>query len=153
MKYQTAMGWMIAGALLLFGCGGAQLNTPAGFAEISDSDAYDYRATSAEGVVMAVRREDNNPKGNLEFWASAVHYELERKGYSHTDATNVRSMGGVSGRQMRFRITRDGRPHVLWVTVFVTDKRVFVVEAGGDVAHFERVEKAVEEAIRAIDLG
>jgi hypothetical protein len=82
-----------------------------------------------------------------------VRYELERKGYARVDKQDVHSPGGVAGRQMRYRVTRNGRPNVLWVTVFVTESSVFVVEAGGDVAHFERVEKAVDEAVRGLDLG
>jgi hypothetical protein len=39
------------------------------------------------------------------------------------------------------------------VTVFVTDGSVIVVEAGGDVAHFDGVEKAVDEAVRGLDVG
>lgn len=60
---------------------------------------------------------------------------------------------GLPGRQMRYSVTREGRPNVLWVTVFVTPSSVFVVEAGGDVAHFEAVEKEVDKAVRNLDLG
>lgn len=153
MKRWMPLAWIAAGAWMLFGCSGVNVNTPAGFAEIDDDDTYAYRATSAEGVVLAVREEANDPRGNLDFWSSAVRYELERKGYTSVDKQDVRSPGGVEGRQMRYRTTRNGRPNVLWVTVFVTDGSVFVVEAGGDVAHFERVEKAVDEAVRGLDLG
>ena len=153
MKHWMPIGWIVSGALMLVGCGGVNMNTPAGFAEVDDDDTYAYRATSAEGVVLAVREEANDPHGNLDFWASALRYELERKGYSSVDKEDVRSPSGVEGRQMRYRVTHNGRPHVLWITVFVTDRTVFVVEAGGDVAHFERVENAVDKAVRGLDLG
>jgi hypothetical protein len=136
------------------GCGpGFVMNTPAGFAELDDNDAYAFRATSAEGVVVAVRREANDPKGNLDFWASAIGYELERKGYARLSEENVQAPGGVSGKQLRYHVTQNGRPHVFWATVFVTDRSVVVVEAGGDEAHFDRVKASVDLAIRRIELG
>lgn len=154
MKPWMPLGWIVAGALTLFGCGtSVSMNTPPGFAEIDNDDTYDYRATSAEGVVLAVRHEANDPRGNLEFWSSAVRYELERKGYTRLDKSDIRSPSGLVGRQMRYSVTREGRPHVLWVTVFVTPSSVFVVEAGGDVAHFEAVEKEVDKAVRNLNIG
>jgi hypothetical protein len=145
---------LIFGVLAL--CGGCSrgfdIQTPDGFAELDEGD-YSYRATSAEGVVIAVRREDNDPEGNLAFWSAAVDYELRRKGYSAVSSKDVKSGGGVSGKQIRYTLTREGRPNVLWATVYVTGGHVTVVEAGGDAAHFEHVEADVERAIGAIDVS
>jgi hypothetical protein len=56
---------------------------------------------SAEGVVIAVRRERNQPKANLAFWSAAVDYELRRKGYSAIASKDVKSAQGVPGKQIR----------------------------------------------------
>jgi hypothetical protein len=135
------------------GCSrGFEIQTPEGFAEL-DEGSYSYRATSAEGVVIAVRREDNDPQGNLAFWSAAVDYELRRKGYAAVSSKSVKSASGVPGKQIRYSATRDGRPNVLWATVYVTGGHVTVVEAGGDEAHFETVEADVEKAIGALDVS
>jgi len=129
------------------------ITPPPGFARLDSNDDYSWRATSAEGVVLGVRKENNDPKGNLDFWASAVRYELERKGYERIDTDPIRSLDGVDGRRLRYRTTRGGRPFVMWATVFVTDSRVVIVEAGGDEAHFTSVQKAVDQAIRSVEAG
>lgn len=143
---------LLAAAAL--GCGpGFEITTPAGFAELEDQEDYGYRATSAEGVVVAVRREDNRPYGDLAFWSGAVDAELRRAGYVAEKALEVKTADGVSGRQIRYRREIAGRPHAFWATVFVTETVVVTIEAGGDQAHFEKLEKAVAEAIASLRLG
>ncbi len=128
------------------------LTTPAGFAEMDDThDDYGYQATSAEGVVIAVRKEDNDPQGNLDFWAKALDYELQSRGYETKHQTSVQTEDGVTGRQLRYSITRQGRPHVLLVSVFVNDDDVYVVEAGGDEEYFAQVKTAVANAVKTLD--
>ena len=47
-------------------CGpSVSLQTPPGFAVLPKQTEYLYRAASADGVVLAVRVEDNKPTGNL----------------------------------------------------------------------------------------
>src|SRR5262245_33937026 len=129
--------------LLVAACGatagcarGFDINTPDGFAELDDSDDYRYRSTSADGVVLAVRKEKNEPKAGLDFWTAALKNDLSSRGYGLVKSEKVKSKNGIDGRQLRYSMTKNGRPNVLWVTVFVTDSKVFVVEAGGDEAHF-----------------
>lgn len=141
-------------ATLGSGCArGFEIQTPDGFAELDRTDDYRYRATSAEGVVIAVRREKNEPRGSLEFWSSALRSELELQGYHFESEKSVKSKDGTAGKQLRYAVTREGRPNALWVTVFVSGSRVLVVEAGGDVAHFGRVQSKVAQAIENLDLG
>ena len=152
-KLGHRIGLIVCLAIALGGCTrGFDIHTPDGFAELDDGD-YAYRATSAEGVVIAVRREANDPEANLAFWSSAVDYELRRKGYSALSAREVTSENGVPGKQIRYTTTRAGRPSVLWTTVYVSGSKVIVVEAGGDAAHFERVEADVERALKALEIS
>lgn len=136
------------------GCATFRMTTPAGFAELDDNDDFDYRATNAEGVVVAVRSERNTLRGNLDFWAGAVSERLRTQGYAPDGAPRpVQNSSGLHGVQLRF--LRDGNGRVLryWVTVFVRDSgflrrgRVFVIEAGGDREVFDRAIPAVERAI------
>ncbi len=135
------------------GCGrGFTITTPSGFAELEDQDHYGYRATDAQGVVLAVRREKNEPYGDLSFWSGAVDAQLRRKGYKALKAVDV-SAGGVKGKQIRYNVSRAGRNHSFWMTVFVTDDVVVTVEVGGDVEYFEKAEEHLVKAISSLQIG
>lgn len=155
MSLRTALLAPIFVALLA-GCGpNLRLATPEGFATLEDDNDYVYRATSAAGVVIGVRREANKPKANLDFWSEALDRALRRRGYEpEGPSTEVRATGGQPGRQMRYTKAESGRTYRFWVTVFVTDSKVFVVEAGGDKDRFKGdAEESVKRAIASITIG
>ena len=132
---------------------GAQVDAPDGFAELEETDDYTYRATSAEGVVIGVRTESNDPRGNLSFWTSAIDHKLRKSGYSpiHEAPISVESEHGLAGKRLRYTSDQGGRPHEYWVTVFVTDSKVILVEAAGDEAFFNaKVQKQIEAATNTI---
>jgi hypothetical protein len=134
-------------------CGrGFVIVTPSGFAELEEQHDYAYRATNAEGVVVSVRREDNRPYGDLSFWSGALDAHLRRGGYVADKAVDVQSANGVAGRQIRYHTQREGRDFVFWVSVFVTDGEVVVVEAGGDRAHFNKLEAAVTSSLASLEI-
>jgi hypothetical protein len=142
-----------------FACTHLDIDTTDGFAQLDDDPrarrrtGYTYRATNAEGVVLAVRRERNAPRGDLRFWSGAVDAHLRRAGYQAASAIELESQDGVSGRQIRYTVDRGGRPHVFWATVFVTPEAVVTVEVGGDAEWFERQVEAVEVAIESVELS
>ncbi len=149
------IGLLLVCAPALGGCTGAgvRIDTPDGFAELDDQDAYGYRATNAEGVVLAVRREANEPAGDLGFWSGAVDAHLQRQGYQPIDSAEAKTADGIVGRQIRYSIGRGGRVHAFWVTVFVTPREVVTVEVGGDRAYFDQLEKSLAKAIASLDLS
>jgi hypothetical protein len=140
--------------LLAVGCNsGARVSAPDGFAELDEGETYSYRATNAAGVVIGVRTEDNNPRGNLDFWTSAVDLKLKKSGYAAVseEAAKVSSETGLDGRRLRYRTQKDGRTHEYWVTVFVTEDKVIVVEAAGDEAYFDaKTQKRIEAAVKTV---
>ena len=143
----------ILNALVLFvalsACGPA-MDVPGGFVRV-DGD-YDLRVTNAEGVVVGVNVYRNRrPHGDLGFWAGALDARV-RAQYGQTQRVEVTSDSGVEGVRIQAATARDGRPHRYWATVFVTGRRVVVVEAGGDEAHFAPQEEQVEAAIRSIEI-
>jgi hypothetical protein len=143
-------------ALLLalpVGCASFHMTTQPGFAELEGNDDHAYRATSADGVVIAVRSERNRPEGNLDFWSGAIDERLRGNGYVlDGDPRPVQSADGVGGVQRRYARDANGRTLRFWTTVFVKGSRVFVVEAGGDREVFDRAAPAVERAIASITL-
>lgn len=145
--------WILTlAAVVLGGCSTARMQTPSGFAA-HDDDAYDYRASDGEGVVLAVRSEKNDPEGDLEFWSSAVDARLRKAGYAAQDCRDVKSLDGRAGKQLRYEVESEGRTLAFWVTVFVTDRRVVIVEAGGDTELFAPKTKVVEAAIASLHVG
>ncbi|MFT3775565.1 MAG: hypothetical protein QM820_60225 [Minicystis sp.] len=155
---KNAIVWAIlsAASLAAIGCGpSVTLQTPPGFAVLEKQEEYVYRATSAEGVVIAVRAEKNEPKGNLDFWAEALNRQLRKSGYAPDgDPTEVRTGTGLSGREMKYTREQGGRSYRFWVAVFVTADRVWIVEAGGDAERFkEKAQKGIQRAIESLGIG
>ncbi len=130
-------------------CTKTSLAPGATFAEI-DGGAYAYRASSADGVVVAARAEDNDPVASVEYWSRAADRRLRRDGYTPEGISTVASEGGLEGRLGRYSREEGGRIYRYWLTVFVTPKRVYLVEAGGDARHFDPAEAEVERAVRSL---
>jgi hypothetical protein len=138
---------------LLGGCATTSLATPAGFAAHDEGRTYDFRASDGEGVVIAVRTEKNRPRGDLQYWSAALDVQLRSAGYEAHDAVELKSADGHAGRQLRYVLHQEGRELVFWVAVFVTDREVVVVEAGGDAVFFEPKIEQVEAAIGSLQVG
>ncbi len=118
-------------ALLVAGCHGFDAKTPGGFVEL-DSPGYDYRAASADGVVLAARSLKNSPKGTLSFYSDVTKRKLrEGDGYALVEEREVVARSGQRGSMLRFGRDVGGAAQSYVVTLFVTDDRIFVLEAGG----------------------
>lgn len=144
----------LATSICAIGCGhGFGLKTPDGFVELEDQKEHEYRATTAQGVVLGVRVEPNRPKGNLAFWADAIDLKLRNIGYTAVEALEVKSKSGAKGKQLRYTRTIYERPHVFWFTVFVTEGDVFVIEAGGDERDFTKVKDEITKSIEGFVPG
>lgn len=136
-------------ALFLASCGKPfKVQTAPGFVELENQETweYQYRATSPEGVVFAVKTiEVDEAKGDLDFWTKAVTLQLrDVQGYALLDAKDVTSLDGTKGKSLRFGHDEDGKPFDYWLTLYIAQSRLFLVEAGGAKAHFERFQPSVE---------
>lgn len=151
MKRSMLIFCVFAG--LLGGCATTSLETPAGFASHHADRTYDLRASDGEGVVISVRTEKNRPRGDLQYWSAALDVQLRTAGYEARDAVALTSADGHAGRQLRYVLHEDGRELVFWVSVFVTDRQVVVVEAGGDAVFFDAKADQVEAALGSLQVG
>jgi hypothetical protein len=131
----------------------ATMKTPDGFAELGHAGAYSFRAASAHGVVLAMRAEKNEPRANLDFWKDAVDARVRRQGYAPDGQANVKSADGHDGRQLRYARVEDRRTYRYWLTLFVVDDHVVVVEAGGDRENFDPAQATVEKAVLSVHVG
>lgn len=143
-------------APLAAGCGpSVHAEVPSGFAIIDSGDEFAFRAANADGVVVAVRSEDNKPHGDLGFWSQALAKRLEKRGYAAEGAARaVESKEGTKGMLRTFKTSSGGRDHVYWLGVYVTDDDVFVVEATGDAESVDAAMRArIESSIASVELG
>jgi hypothetical protein len=137
----TLFRFLCGGLLVLAaGCGPSfKASTPPGFVELEDQTQYDYRATNADGLVLAVREIKHEPKGTIDFWTKAIGNQMrQRGGYALLDTRDVKSSGGVAGKQLRFGHDEGNKPHLYYVTLFVTDSKLYLLEAGGTKDEMDR---------------
>ena len=138
--------------LALAACHGGRLTAPSGFATLDSDDAYSYRATNAQGVTLGVRTEDNAVKANVDFWAESLDLRLRNSGYAFKAQDVSRTHGGLVGKQIRYEVTREGREQSYWLTIFATEKKVYVVEAAGDKDSFDGAAPMVAAAIESLKI-
>jgi len=128
------------------------VRTSSRFVELEDDPSYDYRATTANGVVVGIRaiEVDRDLGGNLAFWVEAVEQRMRRiGGYAVLSKTDVRA-GRLTGKQIRFGRDEGDRPYRYWVTLFLDDDYLYLCEAGGSQDVFQRSEREVMALIRSI---
>lgn len=123
----------IAALAALSGCRPFAPATPPGFVDLSDSYSNgEYRATTADGMVLGVRAFENKPKGELPFWTKVVENRMrDTSGYALLETKDVKDRVGNVGKQLRFGHDESGVPHLYYVSIFVNDDHVYVLEAGG----------------------
>lgn len=124
---------LLAAALTaLAGCGRPFVPaTPGSFTELNEQRDYDYRAASAEGVVIGIKAYPNDPRVDLAFAEKAYEQQMRSSGYALLEKRDVKAISGLAGKQFRFGHDEDKNPHLYYVTLFVTDDHVFILEAGG----------------------
>ena len=125
---------------LLAGCATPQLSTPKGFVALEKGEYsyndYTYKAVSPDGAVLQVRYQEEQPKGEFDFWAEALQRELtEGLGYELISEEEIRTDKGEEGRVMRFRGAHQGQVFRYGVAVFVEEEdddydNVITVEYG-----------------------
>lgn len=140
---------LLLAGLPLFGCGHHfEAVTPQGFVELEDQEAYDYRATTADGLVIAVREIEHDPKGEMAFWTRAIENRMRQRGaYALLGAKDVKTASGLDGKQLRFGHDESGKPHLYYVTVFLTEDYIFLLEAGGTKELMEKQSAELDAAV------
>lgn len=131
------------------------LVTPDRFIELEEpahSD-YDYRATTADGVVLAVREleVDAERGGDLQFWVDATLLQMRgRRGYALLEQKELTTAGGLKAAQLRFGRDEEGRTYRYWLTLALTDDTLYVIEAGGPEKAFDTYAEALTAAVASL---
>ena len=139
----------LALSMLTTGCASFAIRTPSGFGQLRDQrPRYEYRAVTAYGVALAVRVVRNSEHGNLDFWSEVVDRHLQHGGNYHASgSTDIHTATGFAGRRLSYTYGDAQTGQTYWVTVFVTDRKVYLVEAGGGTDAFTRARDGVERAV------
>ncbi len=140
----------LAVALLASACRPFVPATPPGFVELEDRyGSAEYRATTADGVVLGVRSFDNDPKGERSFWVRALENRMRNMGgYALLEKREVKNRGGLTGTQLRFGHDEGDEPYLYYLTIFVTEDRVFVLEAGGARPQIQRLAEQIDWSVK-----
>lgn len=155
MKHLALAALLLTAAVTQAGCSGFALRPPEHFVELEEPEwsGFALRAVNADGVVLGVREVDNDPRGTLTFWTDAIRNRLRTvRGYALLDERQVKAASGHTGYQMLLGRDEGSQTYDYWVTVFVTDDQVLVVEAGGRREEFARVQSAVRRAIDGFEI-
>jgi hypothetical protein len=142
---------LVAAAGALAGCG--RMDLPAQFVEVQRAHRgpYDMRAVSPDGVVLAVRTEDNTDEGDAAFWSKAIRNKLvEDKGYRLVDEKTVTTRGRTPGVMLTFEAERSGVPHRYYTAVYTKGWKVLVGEAGGRAEDIGPLEHEIVHALQTV---
>ena len=135
------------------GCSSPRLKTPNSFVELEDPGYGNltYKAISSDGAMLVVRWEDDQPKGDVNFWTEALTRELTGgRGYELLETVELRSsLGG--GKLVHLRGTLGDEVYRYDVAIFVHgDDEVVTVEAAAPEAQYEGYSKPFTDAIESL---
>jgi hypothetical protein len=167
MKHRIAVIAWIGLALAATGCdAGFKPNTPEGFVAFEDVTAkswwqqsnahagYDYRAISPDGVVLAVRRVENDPKANLAYWSQAVQERLRANGSYRVDSErDVTNHQGIAGHELTLKLGEGGAEQTYRVALFEHGQWLYLLESGGPTTKVTQHSVSLDEAIRGISFN
>lgn len=101
--------------------------------------------------MIAVRVVDDEERGDLDFWTRALTLQLhDQSGYALVETTDVTSRDGTKGKLLKLGHDEDNKPFDYWVGVYLAQGRLFLVEAGGEHATFERARPNLEWMMKSV---
>lgn len=151
--------WLVASAALAVlslgsvACGKPyQVAAAPGFLKLqSEQEPYDWRAVAPDGVVVALRVVPTEEHADLGFWAHAVTLRMrEMDEYALLSTHDVTSRDGTPGTELVFGHDENGKPFLYRVRLFVSGKRLFVVEAGGAKEQMDRYQASVDWMLASV---
>ncbi len=138
--------------LALVACGRPYTTaTPDGFVELDeehyDESVHEYRASTADGVVIGVRAYENDPEVDLTLAVRALENRVRLgQGYALLEKKEAVARDGTKGTTLRFGHDEPAGAHLYAVTIFVTDDWVYLLETGGKKDLVEKAQKSLDWA-------
>ncbi|MFP4598932.1 MAG: hypothetical protein ACLFVJ_11815 [Persicimonas sp.] len=154
----------ISAALLLLvassaiGCETFDVDTPDEMVAVEKSDR-EYVAMTHDGIVVrALVHEQGDPDEGVgvaghDFWVESVRERMRtRGGYALLEESEVKSANGHRGTRLEFGRDQEGSSYLYWMTIFVTEENVHIIDAGGRKDRFEAAQGAVEKALTSYEV-
>lgn len=148
--------WMLAAALccslpVLVSCAGAQLDAPAGYAEVKHS-RFKQKLMSPGGTVIALRQFDNpDDKAGLDYWAQALEIQKTEKDQMELIAReDIQTARGLPGKLFSFDVGEGSARIRYLIGLFVKPDVILAVEVGGKIEAIEADREAILAAIRSL---
>jgi len=143
---------LAAAAISLGGCGRPfKMETAPGFIELAGQNDYAYRATTPDGVVVAVRVVEDEDRADVDFWAKSVTLQMrDVSGYALLATKDVESRDGTKGKELRFGHDEDKKPYEYVVQIYAAQSRLFLVEAGGTKEQMDRSKASVDWMMKSV---
>jgi hypothetical protein len=151
---KTKLWFILFFACIAYGCGRPfKVQTAPGFIELEGQglEGYQYRSTTPEGVVVAVKVVDDEARADVDFWTRTLVLKLrDEMGYALLSQSEATALDGTQGRTLRFGHDEDGKPFDYWLTVFLAQGRLFIVEAGAPRELMAKAKPSVEWMMRSV---
>lgn len=132
---------MLISPLVIAGCRtdgvNYRIDAPSGFA-VYEKDTETFRAISADGVRIRVRRVENNPPGDAAMWGQAIEAHLKNRGYLRVADRQVTARNGLTGTFTEYAYWYNAEEYRYAVTIFVAAENIYLVEAGGIAERYAR---------------
>src|SRR5690242_1999645 len=87
--------------LVLVACKGVEMRAPDGFVVYARPAGSDFRAISAEGIALRVKRTPNEPRSDVGLWSKSLRLNLEQRGYMIRSEETIQTTTGLSGSVLR----------------------------------------------------
>ena len=132
-----------------------QVKTPDNFVSLQRyrSPTY-YKAVSPDNGVITVTAFKHRDRGTLGFWTEIFKREMTlRKGYKLGTMAPVKTQRGLEGRTLAFTATNGGVPYVYVATLFVTAKKIYVIEGAARAKLWPKHKAAMDSLVASFQPG
>jgi len=136
-------------AILVFvACKGVEMRAPDGFVVYLKPADSEFRAISAEGIALRVKRTPNEPLSDVTLWSKSLRLNLEQRGYIIRSEEAIRTTGGLSGSVLKTASRVENQDFGYICGLFVVDRDLYIVESAGAYPEFGAKENQILDAIK-----
>lgn len=132
------------------GC--TQFTPPDGYVQDTGNQTYDYKAVSARGHALGVKRRANVDKSaTLQYWTDAIeHQKCDIDGFKLAAKDDIQSGDGRKGVLFNLESGEGQSKLTYLVALFVTPADITTVEAAGPTAEFTADIPAIRKSIEGM---
>ena len=107
------------------------------------------QGANPSGVVFRIRRVRPESTATLSFWTEALTRLVTDSGYKSYDSELDQPASSVSGSGSLIKLLapNGAEDYAYWIAIKAVDETILVVEAAGEAAAFQSVEKAIEQSV------